>query len=56
MTKVLIVGATSAIAWETAKCFAQDGAELFLVGRTAEKLAAVADDLKVAPIVVLKHW
>ena len=47
MTKVLIVGATSAIAYETAKCFAQDGAELFLVGRNAEKLAAVADDLKV---------
>src|SRR5438105_15891342 len=47
MTKVLIVGATSAIAYETAKCFAQDGAELFLVGRNAEKLTAVADDLKV---------
>src|SRR5689334_7183897 len=47
MTKVLIVGATSAIACETTKCFAQDGAELFLVGRNAEKLAAVADDLKV---------
>jgi short-subunit dehydrogenase len=47
MTKVLIVGATSAIAYETAKCFAQDGAELFLVGRNAEKLAAIANDLKV---------
>src|SRR5436305_5014670 len=47
MTKVLIVGATSAIAYETAKCFAQDGAELFLVGRNAEKLTTIADDLKV---------
>ncbi len=47
MTKVLIVGATSAIAYETAKCFAQDGAELFLVGRDAEKLTTIANDLKV---------
>ena len=47
MTKILIVGATSAIASETAKCFARENAELFLVGRNAEKLAAVADDLRV---------
>ena len=47
MTKALIVGATSAIAYETAKCFAQDGAELFLVGRNAEKLTTIANDLKV---------
>ena len=45
--KVLIIGATSAIAHETAKCFARDGAELFLVARSAEKLTTVADDLKV---------
>ena len=47
MAKVLIIGATSAIAHETAKCFAKDGANLFLVARSAEKLAIVADDLKV---------
>jgi decaprenylphospho-beta-D-erythro-pentofuranosid-2-ulose 2-reductase len=45
--KVLIIGATSAIAQETAKCFARDNAELFLVARDAEKLNAVADDLRV---------
>ncbi len=45
--KILIVGATSAIAHETAKFFARDGAELFLVGRSFEKLTAVRDDLKV---------
>jgi len=45
--RVLIIGATSAIAHETAKHFAKDGAHLFLVARSAEKLAAVADDLKV---------
>ncbi len=45
--KILIVGATSAIAYETARYFARDGAELFLVGRTPEKLEDVANDLKV---------
>ena len=45
--RVLIIGASSAIAYETAKCFACDGADLFLVGRSAEKLATVAADLKV---------
>jgi len=45
--KIFIIGATSAIAHATAKCFAKDGAELFLVGRTPEKLMAIADDLKV---------
>lgn len=47
MAKILIVGATSAIAQETAKCFAKDGAELFLVARSPEKMAVIADDLKV---------
>jgi decaprenylphospho-beta-D-erythro-pentofuranosid-2-ulose 2-reductase len=45
--RVLIIGATSAIAHETAKCFAQDGAELFLVARSAEKLKVIGNDLKV---------
>lgn len=45
--RVLIIGATSAIAHETAKCFARGGVELFLVGRSSEKLSAVADDLSV---------
>jgi len=45
--KVLIVGATSSIAHETAKLFASDGAEFFLVARNKEKLNAVAADLRV---------
>jgi decaprenylphospho-beta-D-erythro-pentofuranosid-2-ulose 2-reductase len=44
---MLIVGATSAIAHETAKFFAKDGAAFFLVGRNSEKLQMIADDLKV---------
>ncbi|HLQ28931.1 MAG TPA: SDR family oxidoreductase [Ktedonobacteraceae bacterium] len=45
--RIMIVGATSAIAHETAKCFAKDGVEFFLVGRSAEKLGDVGNDLKV---------
>jgi len=45
--KILIIGATSAIAHETAKFFAKDGAELFLAGRTPAKLEDVGNDLKV---------
>src|SRR5947209_1807519 len=45
--KILVIGATSAIAHETAKLYARDGAELFLVGRSPEKLEAVRDDLQV---------
>lgn len=47
MKKIVIIGATSAIAHEAAKNFAADGADLFLVGRSSEKLAAVANDLQV---------
>jgi decaprenylphospho-beta-D-erythro-pentofuranosid-2-ulose 2-reductase len=45
--RVLIVGATSAIASETARAYAGEGARLFLTGRNAAKLASVADDLRV---------
>jgi decaprenylphospho-beta-D-erythro-pentofuranosid-2-ulose 2-reductase len=45
--RVLIVGATSAIAAETARIYAADGARLFLTGRNAEHLQAVAADLRV---------
>lgn len=45
--RVLIAGATSAIAAATARRFAADGALLFLAARDAAKLAAVADDLRV---------
>ena len=45
--KLMVIGATSAIAHETAKHFAADGAEIFLVGRDSEKLTAVQQDLEV---------
>jgi hypothetical protein len=47
MRKILIIGATSAIAQATAQLFAQQHDALFLVGRDADKLEAIAADLKV---------
>jgi decaprenylphospho-beta-D-erythro-pentofuranosid-2-ulose 2-reductase len=47
MQKVLILGATSAIAQVTAKFFAHDSSRLFLVGRDEAKIKMVADDLRV---------
>jgi decaprenylphospho-beta-D-erythro-pentofuranosid-2-ulose 2-reductase len=45
--RILIVGATSAIATEVARAFAEHGASLILTGRKLERLAALADDLTV---------
>ncbi len=47
MKKIVIFGATSAIAQETAKLMAADGHCLFLVGRKPERLAEIAQDLRV---------
>lgn len=45
MKSILLVGATSAIAIACARRWAEEGATFFLVGRSAEKLGQVADDL-----------
>ena len=45
--RVLIIGATSAIATETARTYAAYGARLFLTGRNGGRLEAVAADLRV---------
>ncbi len=44
--KILILGATSGIAEATCRIWAAQGAQMFLVGRNAEKLTAVAADLR----------
>jgi len=44
--KILVLGATSGIAEAVCRIWASQGAQLFLVARNAEKLAAVAADLK----------
>jgi len=46
MKRILIVGASSAIAEATARLFAQRGDALFLTARRAEVLDAIAQDLK----------
>lgn len=47
MKKVLIIGATSAIATQVARRYAAAGATLFIVGRARERLDALAQDLRV---------
>ena len=47
MKRVLIIGATSAIAEMVAREYAKQGAELFLVGRSPEKLNSIGEDLRV---------
>lgn len=45
--KVLIIGATSAIAEATARRWAAKGASLYLLGRNPDRLEALAGDLKI---------
>ena len=47
MQRILVIGATSAIAESTARLHASRGASLFLVGRDAMRLRAIAADLRV---------
>lgn len=47
MLKVIIIGATSAIAEATARIYANRSAKLFLVARNPQRLADIAGDLKV---------
>jgi NADP-dependent 3-hydroxy acid dehydrogenase YdfG len=52
--KILVLGATSGIAEATCRIWAAEGAQLFLVARNANKLAAVAADLKPSPISTIR--
>lgn len=47
MKKILIIGATSAIAEATARLWAAQGHRLHLLGRNAERLTTIAADLKI---------
>lgn len=47
MKKILILGATSAIAEACARRFAVAGDHLFLIGRNEKQMHAIADDLRV---------
>jgi len=45
MRRILVLGATSAIAQETMRCFAADGDAFFLLARDAAKLEIIKNDL-----------
>ena len=47
MRRIVIFGGTSAIAEATAREFAQRGDAIFLIGRSRERLDAIARDLKI---------
>ena len=52
MKKILIIGVTSAIAKATARIWAKQGSELFLVARNQEGLDALTQDLKVRHVAI----
>lgn len=54
MKKIAIFGAGSAIAFETAKCFANKKAELLLLGRDMEKMEVLKADLVARSQAVVK--
>lgn len=56
MKRILIIGATSAIASACARLWAAQGASLFLVGRNAGKLEALAADLSVRGASAAHTW
>ena len=47
MKRILIIGATSAIAGATARILAQRGDRLYLLARNQERLSSLAADLKI---------
>lgn len=55
MKKILIVGATSAIAEATARLWAQQGAQIYLLGRNTEQLATISADLKIRGAAGAQH-
>jgi len=55
MLRVLIIGATSAIAEATARCYAARGARIFLVARDKIRLTDIAEDLRIRGAVAVDH-
>jgi decaprenylphospho-beta-D-erythro-pentofuranosid-2-ulose 2-reductase len=53
--RILLIGATSAIAQEVAKLYAGKQQALYLVGRNAQRLAAIATDLSLRHNVAVEH-
>jgi decaprenylphospho-beta-D-erythro-pentofuranosid-2-ulose 2-reductase len=56
MKRIVIMGATSAIAEASARLLAKRGDALFLVARNPQRLAAIADDLKLRGAVMAETF
>jgi decaprenylphospho-beta-D-erythro-pentofuranosid-2-ulose 2-reductase len=54
--RIIILGATSAIAEVTARIWAAEGANFVLVGRDAERLKNIAEDLKTRGATGARTW
>lgn len=55
MKKILIIGATSAIAEATARLWAAEGHALYLLGRNEERLATIAADLTIRGVKTVRY-
>lgn len=55
MQRVLVIGATSAIAEATSRIYAARGARLYLLGRNADRLQDIAKDLRIRGAAVVEH-
>lgn len=55
MQKILVIGATSAIAEATCRRFAQQGADLFLLARNQERLQLIEQDLRIRGAHSVQH-
>lgn len=55
MQRVLIIGATSAIAEATARIYAERGSRLHLIARSAERLKTITEDLRIRGAVEISH-
>lgn len=55
MQRVLIIGATSAIAEATARIYAERGSRLHLVARTADRLKTISEDLRIRGAAEVGH-
>lgn len=55
MRNILIIGATSAVAKETARIFAHKGDKLYLLARNHDRLVSLAKDLEIRGASIIMH-
>lgn len=55
MKNILIIGATSAIAEATARIYAQQGSNIYLLARNIERLKTITEDLRIRGAMAVNH-